>query len=206
MPSVAADMPVRALKFSMKKSAYLKYTKSPIEAVQERAVKIFLRYFFSRYFSITVLFYNPNIYPPEEYEHRVNEARRLVGEMPFVHPVKFMAAAYDPDSFYGAVRGLEKEPEGGKRCEKCYALRLSETARRAKEGGFDYFATTLSISPLKSAAKLNEAGEKAAAEFGVRHLPSDFKKRDGYRRSLELSREYGLYRQNYCGCIYSIRT
>lgn len=162
--------------------------------------------YLSRYFEITVLFYNPNIYPPEEYEKRVCEEERLIGEMPFFHPVKLMAADYDPDEFYSVVRGLEKEPEGGRRCEKCFELRLCEAAKAAREGGFDYFTTSLSISPLKSAEKLNEIGERIAGEYGLRYLPSDFKKRDGYKRSIQLSKEYGLYRQDYCGCVYSIRT
>ncbi len=160
--------------------------------------------YLSVYFEITVLFYNPNIYPPEEYEKRVLEEQRLIREMKFVHPVSFMAGNYEPDEFYRAVRGLEKEPEGGARCEKCYELRLRQAAEAARDGGFDYFTTSLTISPLKPADKLNQIGGRLAEEYGVAYLYSDFKKKDGYRRSVQLSKEYGLYRQNYCGCVYSI--
>ena len=162
--------------------------------------------YLSQYFEITILFYNPNIYPPEEYQARVHEEERLISEMPFKHPVHMISGTYDPDVYYAAVKGLEKEPEGGARCEKCFELRLSEAAREAKKGGFDYFTTTLTISPLKSAPKLNAIGERIGEEMGVAYLPSDFKKRNGYKRSVELSEEYGLYRQNYCGCVYSIRS
>ncbi|MCI8887463.1 MAG: epoxyqueuosine reductase QueH [Hungatella sp.] len=162
--------------------------------------------YLSRYFEITVLYYNPNIYPPKEYEMRVKEEEGLIARMPFVHKVTMLEGRYEPAEFYETVKGLEKEPEGGKRCEKCYELRLKEAARAASEGGFDYFTTTLTISPLKPAGKLNDIGEKLGEEYKVAYLSSDFKKRDGYKRSLELSKEYDLYRQNYCGCIYSIRT
>lgn len=162
--------------------------------------------YLSNYFEITVFFYNPNIYPPEEYAARVGEEERLIREMPFAHPVHLLAGTYDPEVFYRAVKGLEKEPEGGARCEKCFELRLLEAAGEAKKGGFDYFTTTLSISPLKSAPKLNTIGERIGQEIGIPYLTSDFKKRGGYKRSVELSEEYGLYRQNYCGCVYSIRS
>lgn len=159
--------------------------------------------YLSRYFSITVLYFNPNIFPPSEYELRVKEEEGLIARMPFVHPVKLVKGAYDPEAFYKAARGLEKEPEGGRRCEKCFEMRLLEAVIQAKAGGFDFFTTTLSISPLKSADKLNEIGERLGREYQVSWLPSDFKKKNGYKRSIELSREYGLYRQNYCGCVYS---
>lgn len=121
--------------------------------------------------------------------------------------IRFICSGtYDPDVYYKAVKGLEKEPEGGARCEKCFELRLSEAAREAKKGGFDYFTTTLTISPLKSAPTLNTIGERIGEEVGVSYLPSDFKKKNGYKRSVELSEEHGLYRQNYCGCVYSIRS
>ncbi len=161
--------------------------------------------YLSRYFSITVFYYNPNIFPPQEYETRVREQKRLVTELPALHPVTFQAGPYDPDRFYQAVKGYEQVPEGGERCFQCFLLRLKEAAKAAREGGYDYFTTTLTISPLKNAAKLNEIGEEAGALFGVRHLPSDFKKKNGYKRSIELSREYGLYRQDYCGCVFSKR-
>ena len=159
--------------------------------------------YLSQYFEITVLFYNPNIYPPEEYSHRVEEERRLISEMPFKHPVHLIEGVYDPDEFYAIAKGLEKEPERGARWVRCYELRLREAGKAALEGGFDYFTTTLTISPLKLAQKLNEIGEQVGEELGVAYLTSDFKKREGYKRSIQLSQEYGLYRQDYCGCVYS---
>ena len=161
--------------------------------------------YLSEYFSITLLYYNPNIYPEEEYFKRVAEQKRLISEMKFKNPVSFIEGSFDPQEFYSAVRGLEKEKEGGERCFKCYRLRLENTARLAKEKGFDYFTTTLSISPLKRADKINEIGEDVGEIYSVKHLPSDFKKKNGYKRSTELSREYGLYRQDYCGCVFSKR-
>ena len=162
--------------------------------------------YLSRYFEITVLYYNPNIYPPEEFGKRLKEQQKLLADMEFVHPVRLVEGCFEPEVFYQAAKGLEQEPEGGKRCEACYELRLREAAREAAAGGFDWFATTLSISPLKSAQKLMEIGERLGREYGVPYLPSDFKKKNGYKRSVELSAQYGLYRQNYCGCVYSIRT
>ena len=159
--------------------------------------------YLSQYFEITIFFYNPNIAPVEEYSHRVAEIRRLIGEMEFVHPVTLVEGRYDPEEFYEMAKGLENVPEGGERCFRCYRLRMEEAAKLAKEGGYDYFTTTLSISPLKNAQKLNEIGERLAGEYGVAYLVSDFKKRNGYKRSTELSKIYGLYRQDYCGCIYS---
>ncbi len=157
----------------------------------------------SRYFSITVLYYNPNIYPPEEIGRRADEQKRLIAVLPSEHTIVYREGSYDPAVFYRAVEGHEKDREGGERCFICYRLRLEEAARQAKAGGFDYFATTLSISPLKNAAKLNEIGEALAGQYGVAYLPSDFKKKNGYKRSVELSAEYGLYRQDYCGCVFS---
>lgn len=159
--------------------------------------------YLSGYFSITVFYYNPNISPEEEYHRRVEEQKRLVSAMPLVHPVSFLEGAYEPERFYALARGLEALPEGGERCARCYELRLREAAELARAQGFDYFATTLSISPLKRADKLAELGEQVGAEVGVPYLVSDFKKKNGYKRSVELSREYGLYRQDYCGCVYS---
>ncbi len=161
--------------------------------------------YLSRYFEITVYFYNPNIYPHEEYRKRVKEQERLIADMEFLHPVTMEAGAYEPEEFFQIVRGLEQEPEGGRRCFKCYELRLQEAAKVAQAGHFDYFTTTLSISPLKDADKLNEIGEKLAKEYRILYLPSDFKKKNGYKRSVELSEKYGLYRQDYCGCIFSQR-
>lgn len=159
--------------------------------------------YLAEHFEITVLYYNPNISPEEEYRKRVAEQKRLIGSLPVKHSVSFAEGEYRPEDFYNAARGLESAPEGGARCFKCYRLRLEYAAKYAAERGFDYFCTTLSISPLKNAAKLNEIGEALAREYGVAWLPSDLKKRGGYQRSIELSREYELYRQSFCGCEYS---
>ena len=159
--------------------------------------------YLSQYFEITVLYYDPNIFPEEEFRKRAEEVRRLISEMPFKNPVSLVVDDYDPDEFFGAVKGLENAPEGGERCFVCYRLRLERAVRYAAEHGFDYFCSTLSISPLKNAQKLNEIGAELSEIYSVHNLPNDFKKKGGYLRSIELSREYGLYRQNYCGCIYS---
>ena len=161
--------------------------------------------YLSHYFAITILFYNPNIAPGSEYEKRLDEITRLIAEQPHHHPVSLMECRYDPERFYEETRGMENLPEGGDRCTVCYRMRLEEAAKAAKDGGFDYFTTTLSISPLKNAEKLNRIGEELAEEYGVKHLTSDFKKKEGYKRSITLSHEYGLYRQDYCGCIFSKR-
>ena len=159
--------------------------------------------YLSQYFSITVFYYNPNITDSEEYRRRVEEQKRLIGEMPVKYPVSFLEGEYDPRAFTEIARGLEQVPEGGERCFRCYALRLEKTAQLAREREYDYFTTTLTISPLKNAQKLIEIGEQMAEKYGCRFLNSDFKKKNGYKRSTELSKEYGLYRQDYCGCIYS---
>ena len=159
--------------------------------------------YLSSYFKITVLYYNPNIYPESEYSKRIIEQQTLIGEMDTKYPVQFIAGGYDKEKFYEMAKGLEKIPEGGERCFQCYRLRLEKTAQLAKEHGFDYFCTTLSISPLKNAQKLNEIGEELADTYGISWLPSDFKKKNGYKRSVELSALYGLYRQDYCGCVFS---
>lgn len=159
--------------------------------------------YLAEYFSITVLFYNPNITEEEEYQKRREELLRLIEELPVRHPIHWMDAPWDPENFFALIRGLEKCPEGGERCFKCYRQRMELTAQYARDNGFDWFTTTLTISPLKNAAKLNEIGEEIATVYGVSHLPSDFKKRGGYQRSIELSHEYNLYRQNYCGCVFS---
>ncbi len=161
--------------------------------------------YLSQYFAITVLYYNPNIFPEEEYRKRVEEQKRLIAELPVKHPVSFAEGRYLPEEFFAVAKGLEDVPEGGERCRKCFRLRLEETARLAAEGKYDYYTTTLSISPLKNAQALNEIGQELAAVYEVPYLPSDFKKRGGYQRSIELSREYELYRQNFCGCVYSMR-
>ena len=159
--------------------------------------------YLSQYFEITVLYYDPNIYPEEEFRKRAEEVRRLISEMPFKNPVSLVVDDYDPEEFFGAVKGLENAPEGGERCFVCYRLRLERAACYAAEHGFDYFCSTLSISPLKNAQKLNEIGAELSEIYKVPNLPNDFKKKGGYLRSIELSREYELYRQNYCGCIFS---
>ena len=160
--------------------------------------------YLSKYFRITDLFYNPNIFPPEEYERREKELKRLIEETAeYPNPVTFLAGDYDPKVFFEMAKGLEDAPERGERCFLCYRLRLTEAARAAKELGSDYFATTLTLSPLKDAEKINEIGEEVAKEYGVRYLSSDFKKKNGYLRSLELSKEYDLYRQDFCGCVFS---
>ncbi len=161
--------------------------------------------YLSPWFAITDFFYNPNIFPEDEYRKRENELQRLIGAMPLKNPVTFLAGAYDPGTFFEQVKGMENLPEGGERCRVCYALRLREAAKVAAEGGFDFFTTTLSISPLKNAQWINEIGKELEREYGVRHLPSDFKKRGGYQRSIALSREYDLYRQDFCGCVFSKR-
>lgn len=161
-----------------------------------------------RYFRICVFYYNPNITVKEEYEKRVLEVKRLIREVneEYGTDITFTEGGYDPDRFYKMAEGLEHVPEGGARCFGCYRLRLEEAAKEAVAGGYDYFTTTLSISPLKNAAKLNEIGEELASACGVAYLPSDFKKKDGYKQSIELSRKYNLYRQNYCGCEFSRRS
>ena len=159
--------------------------------------------YLSRYFSIVLFYYNPNISPQEEYEKRVAEVRRLLQEMPLAGPVTLTLGDYEPERFFALAKGHEAEPEGGDRCTLCYRLRLTEAAQAAKDLACDYFTTTLSISPYKNAEKLNTIGAELAKEYGVPYLFSDFKKRNGYKRSIELSREYHLYRQNYCGCVYS---
>ena len=155
------------------------------------------------HFDITVLYYNPNIYPPQEYHRREAELERFVEEAGYHYPV--VELPYDPQEFYTAVQGLEQEPERGSRCTVCYRLRMRRAAQYAAEHGFDWFTTTLSISPHKDARRINEIGQQLEEEFGVKHLPSDFKKHNGYLRSLQLSEEYGLYRQDYCGCEFSAR-
>ena len=162
--------------------------------------------YLSRYFDITVFYFNPNISPKDEYIKRVDEVKRLIKEMPACADVKFIEGRYEPSEFYEAAKGLEDVPEGGERCLKCFELRLNEAAKTAAETGAEYVCTTLTISPLKNAENLNHIGEETAARYGVKWLPSDFKKKNGYKRSIELSNEYNLFRQNYCGCVFSKRT
>ncbi|UYZ36481.1 epoxyqueuosine reductase QueH [Clostridium beijerinckii] len=159
--------------------------------------------YLSQYFKITIFFYNPNIYPMEEYTRRVAEQNGLISEMKVKNEIRFIEGKYDTESFYKVTKGLEEEKEGGVRCFNCYELRLNEAAIMAKEKGYDYFTTTLSISPHKNSAKLNEIGKKLSEKYGVKYLYSDFKKKEGYKRSIELSKQYKLYRQDYCGCVFS---
>ena len=159
--------------------------------------------YLSQYFSVTVFYYNPNISKKEEYEKRKAEQIRLIGEMKTKNKVSFLDCDYNPAEFFDCAKGYENCTEGGERCFRCYRLRLEKTAQTAKNQNFDYFCTTLSISPLKNAQKINEIGFDVESEEGVKWLPSDFKKREGYKRSIELSRQFDLYRQNYCGCVYS---
>ena len=154
-------------------------------------------------FQIAVFYYNPNISPEDEFRRRAEEQLRLVREMPLAEDIRAEIGAYDPERFYAAVRGHESDPEGGARCGICFELRLRETAKYARDIGAEYFTTTLSISPLKDASRLNTLGSAIAAEYGLKYLHSDFKKKDGYRRSCALSKEYDLYRQDFCGCDYS---
>lgn len=159
--------------------------------------------YLNKYFNITIYFYNPNIDTEEEYNMRIHELSRLIKEMPMEHEVKLMSGAYEPEEFYKIAKGRENLPEGGARCYLCYELRIKEAAKVAKEHNMDYFTTTLSISPYKNAQWLNSLGEKYGKEYDIPYLYSDFKKKGGYHRSIELSKEYHLYRQDYCGCIYS---
>ena len=161
--------------------------------------------YLSRFFDITVFYYNPNIYPADEFFKRGDEQKRLIAAMFPDGSVGFSEGAFDDSNFYETVKGLENVPEGGERCFKCYRLRLEETAQKAAEGGFEYFTTTLSISPHKNAQALNDIGRETAEKYGVKYLFSDFKKKNGYKRSCELSAQYGIYRQDYCGCIFSKR-
>ena len=159
----------------------------------------------ARFFRVTVLFYNPNIYPESEYDKRLGEVGRLLALMETPHPVELMPCGYDDAAFAACAAGLEEEPEGGARCERCFRLRLERTARLAKENGFEYFATTLTVSPHKDPDVINGIGAELERAYGVRFLEAEFKKRDGYRQSIELSRKYDLYRQDYCGCAFSLR-
>ncbi|MCI8777955.1 MAG: epoxyqueuosine reductase QueH [Bacilli bacterium] len=159
--------------------------------------------YLSNFFKITIFYYNPNITEKEEYLKRVVEQKRLIKELPCKYEIKFLEGNYNPKLFFNLSKGLEREPEKGKRCFKCYELRLQETALIAKKLDFDYFATTLTLSPYKNSNWVNEIGEKLETKYNIKYLYSDFKKKNGYKRSIELSKIYNLYRQDYCGCIYS---
>ena len=159
--------------------------------------------YLSKFFDITLYFYNPNITPEEEYIYRAEELARLVSKMGLGDRADIAVSEYDSDEFYNIANGFEDEAEGGARCARCYRLRLKASAHYAAEHGFDYFTTTLSISPYKNSRWLNEIGAELSETYGVRYLFSDFKKKNGYKRSCELSEQYGLYRQDYCGCEFS---
>ena len=155
------------------------------------------------FFNITILYYNPNIEPREEYERRKQEEIRFISEFPHENKLDIMDCDYDNSLYHETIKGLEEEREGGARCIKCYYLRMDTTAKLAKENNYDYFATTLTVSPLKNSKKLNEIGETLEKKYNIKYLYSDFKKKNGYKHSIELSKIYNLYRQDYCGCIYS---
>ncbi|WP_288314156.1 epoxyqueuosine reductase QueH [uncultured Eubacterium sp.] len=159
--------------------------------------------YLSNYFDIMVYYFNPNISPKAEFDKRYAEQKRLIEALPSKHTIKLVCGEYDYNDFLKIAKGYENVPEGGERCFRCYRMRLESTAKLAKEQGFDYFCTTLSISPLKNSQKINEIGYEVAEKYGIKWLPSDFKKKEGYKRSIELSREYQLYRQNFCGCVFS---
>ena len=157
------------------------------------------------FFKISILYYNPNITKEDEYLKRLEEIKKFTSGFKTKYPVTVIPGRYDPLEFFDIAKGLENEPERGKRCYKCYLLRLEETAKVAKEMGFDYFTTTLSLSPYKDANWINEIGSNLQDKYSVNFLFSDFKKKNGYKRSIELSHEFNLYRQDYCGCVYSVR-
>lgn len=159
--------------------------------------------YLTEYFEITAFFYNPNITDIKEYEKRKSELKRYISQRDFRYPVTMIDGDHEPEEFFAISKGREDIPEGGERCRMCYKLRLEKTAQLAKEKKYDYFCTTLSVSPHKNAQWLNEIGGESEQKYGVMYLYSDFKKRNGYKRSIELSAEYGLYRQNFCGCVFS---
>lgn len=198
----------------MNKINYQKETDSVIESLNGTVPTLLLHSccapcssytleYLSRYFSITVFYFNPNISPKAEFDKRFAEQKRLIETLPSENKISLICGDYNYDEFLNIARGYESVPEGGERCFRCYRMRLEKTAELAKQNGFDYFCTTLSISPLKNSQKINEIGFDVAEKYGVKWLPSDFKKREGYKRSIELSREYELYRQNFCGCVFS---
>ena len=198
----------------MNKINYQKETDSVIESLNGTVPTLLLHSccapcssytleYLSRYFSITVFYFNPNISPKAEFDKRFAEQKRLIETLPSENKISLICGDYNYDEFLNVARGYESVPEGGERCFRCYRMRLEKTAELSKQNGFDYFCTTLSISPLKNSQKINEIGFNVAEKYGVKWLPSDFKKREGYKRSIELSREYDLYRQNFCGCVFS---
>lgn len=159
----------------------------------------------SNHFKITIFYYNPNITDHSEFNKRIDEVKKLISLVESKYTISLIEGNYEADKFFRISKGLENEPERGKRCYKCYLLRLDETARVADELGFDYFCTTLTLSPHKNCNWINEIGANLDTKYKTHYLYSDFKKRDGYKRSIELSKKYDLYRQDYCGCVYSKR-
>ncbi len=159
--------------------------------------------YLSKYFKITILYYNPNIFPYDEYKKRLDEQIRLINELPSINPINIIDCKYDNEVYENLIKGMENEKEGGSRCHKCYKLRLEKTVQFAKNNNYDFFGTTLTVSPYKNSQVLNEIGKELEEKYKVKYLYSDFKKKEGYKRSIELSKMYNLYRQNYCGCIYS---
>ncbi|WP_302627009.1 epoxyqueuosine reductase QueH [uncultured Eubacterium sp.] len=200
----------------MNKINYQKELENELKIIQEKKIipnlllhvccapcSSYVLEYLTNYFNITALFYNPNISSEQEYLHRAQELKRFVNEKKFVNNVEVIIENYLPNEFYNVVQGLEDCKEGGNRCFQCYKLRLENTALKASKENYDYFTTTLSISPLKNAEKLNEIGKELSKQYNIKYLYSDFKKKEGYKRSIELSREYNLYRQNFCGCKFS---
>lgn len=161
--------------------------------------------YLTNFFDIFVYYFNPNIFPETEYLHRLETQKQLIASMPSVNNIRLLPSAYNHDNFLQYVKGLEKEMEGGDRCTQCFLLRLEETAKKAKEIGAHYFGTTLTVSPHKNAQKLNEIGKTLQDKYGVKFLYADFKKKDGYKQSIALSAKYNLYRQEYCGCEFSLK-
>ena len=159
--------------------------------------------YLSNYFDITIIYYNPNIYPEEEYNRRLNELKKFLKEIPHINKLELIESRYIPSEYYNTIKGLEDLGERSKRCYECYKLRMEESAKYASINHYDYFTTTLSISPYKDANWINEIGAELEKKYNIKYLYADFKKRNGYKRSIELSREYNLYRQDYCGCVYS---
>lgn len=161
--------------------------------------------YLSNYFDITVFYYNPNIYPSNEYDERISEQKKIIDNINAKNSIKLIEGSYDTELFYRTIKGLENEDEGGMRCHKCYQLRLEEAAKLASSFNFDYFTTTLTISPQKDSHILNYYGNEAGNKYDVKYLNTDFKKKNGYKRSVEITKELGIYRQDYCGCIFSKR-